>query len=413
MNSFLKNMLTLMTFTVIGQVIIFLTLPLISRIYTPDQFGIYSSLIAVISILGVTTTLRYDIAIALTNDETERNTLYKISSSLNLIISILIALGLSLSNYFINYFTLSEILFITFSVYLIGKLQIFNNLSVSLGYFKPVSLTKLTQSLSQVVIQLVGYFSKNNILFLYLGYIMGKTNGLLYLYRTNKNSIKQQEIDKDEFIRVLKKFKDFPFFSFPSALIGSVSSNIIIIVLVAIYGGFYGGIYGFLTRLISAPLQLLSKSYNSALYKYSQNSSIKSIYKLYLLTSGLILGVFSIGILTYTNIDINIFQIIFGNEWAYINEIFFPFLLMTMAQFSVVPVSEILTVLKKQKLRLYWDILKLFSLSILFIIIIINDYKFDTFIVLYCSLMSVLYLILHSLIIFSLHHKIKVMKQER
>lgn len=413
MNRFIKNMLTLMTFTVIGQLIIFATLPLISRIYSPEQFGLYSSLVAIISILGVTTTLRYDIAIALTNDSSERFALYKLSSYLNLIITILITCSLIIINAFTDYFSLGEILFIGLSIYMIGKLQIFNNLSVSLGYFKQVSLTKLTQSISQVIIQLFGYFSKNNLIFLFLGYIAGKTNGLLYLYRTNKGSLKAEDIKKEDYLRVIKKFKNFPLYSFPSSLIGSASSNIIIIVIVVIYGGFYAGLYGFLTRIISAPLQLISKSYNSSLYKYSQSNSTRSIFKLYILTSSFILLLFIFAIVIYMNLDVNIFSVLFGQEWAYINKIFPPFLLMTMAQFSVVPVSEILTVLNHQRIRLYWDILKILSLTALFTTVIYQNINFDNFIIYYCCLMILLYVILHGLIIYALSKKLEVKVQER
>src|SRR5699024_7717941 len=104
---------------------------------------------------------------------------------------------------------------------------------------------------------------------------------------------------------------------------------------------------------------------------------------------------FIIVIVVYMNIDINIFSVLFGKEWAYINNIFTPFLIMMMVQFSVVPVSEILTVLNKQKIRLYWDILKIVSLISLFLVIIFLNIEFKDFILFYCTLMIILYLILH------------------
>ncbi|WP_432724056.1 oligosaccharide flippase family protein [Staphylococcus equorum] len=72
MKSFFKNVLTMMSGTLAGQIIIIATMPIISRIYTPNQFGEYSNVVAIIGIISVLTTLKYDTGIAVTKNEEDK-----------------------------------------------------------------------------------------------------------------------------------------------------------------------------------------------------------------------------------------------------------------------------------------------------------------------------------------------------
>ncbi|PTK21419.1 oligosaccharide flippase family protein, partial [Staphylococcus saprophyticus] len=120
MNNFFKNVITLMTGTLMGQLLIILTLPVITRLYSPEQFGEYSNMVAIISILGVITTLRYDIAMAITDKREERNNLLYLSLILNLVISIFILIVLSLLSIFFKAFSIVEITYIFISTLVLG-----------------------------------------------------------------------------------------------------------------------------------------------------------------------------------------------------------------------------------------------------------------------------------------------------
>ena len=64
-SEFSKNVLTLMTGTTIAQAIPIAISPILTRIYTPEDFGVFALYLSIVSILVVFTTGQYDLAIML------------------------------------------------------------------------------------------------------------------------------------------------------------------------------------------------------------------------------------------------------------------------------------------------------------------------------------------------------------
>ncbi len=66
---FSKHIITLVTGTGIAQDITFLSAPLLSRFYEPEDFTVFALFSSTASIASVVATTRYELAIPLTKDE--------------------------------------------------------------------------------------------------------------------------------------------------------------------------------------------------------------------------------------------------------------------------------------------------------------------------------------------------------
>ena len=64
-SEFSRNILTLMTGTIIAQAIPIAISPILTRIYRPEDFGLYAIFVAIITILGSVASGRYELAIML------------------------------------------------------------------------------------------------------------------------------------------------------------------------------------------------------------------------------------------------------------------------------------------------------------------------------------------------------------
>jgi O-antigen/teichoic acid export membrane protein len=64
-SEFAKNVLTLMTGTTIAQAIPIAISPILTRIYTPEDFGVFALYMSLASIISVVATGRYELAIML------------------------------------------------------------------------------------------------------------------------------------------------------------------------------------------------------------------------------------------------------------------------------------------------------------------------------------------------------------
>ncbi|OYT14961.1 MAG: hypothetical protein B7C24_15535 [Bacteroidetes bacterium 4572_77] len=64
-SEFRKNFLSLFTGTAAAQAIPFLLEPVISRLFLPQEFGVFELYVAFVTIIGSIATLRYEMAIVL------------------------------------------------------------------------------------------------------------------------------------------------------------------------------------------------------------------------------------------------------------------------------------------------------------------------------------------------------------
>ncbi len=64
-SEFSRNVLTLMTSTTIAQAIPLAISPILTRLYTPSDFGIFALYMSISSIISVVVTGRYELAIML------------------------------------------------------------------------------------------------------------------------------------------------------------------------------------------------------------------------------------------------------------------------------------------------------------------------------------------------------------
>ena len=88
LNEFNRNVVTVMTGTTIAQAIPIAIMPILTRLYTPEEFGIFALYVAIASIFGVIATARYELAIMLPKKDSEAANLFNLSIIITFIISL-------------------------------------------------------------------------------------------------------------------------------------------------------------------------------------------------------------------------------------------------------------------------------------------------------------------------------------
>ena len=89
-SEFSNNVITLMTGSTLSYVIPILVSPILTRIYTPDDFGLYAIFLAIISIIGSIVGGRYELAIMLPGNDDDSASIVIICMIINTFITSLI-----------------------------------------------------------------------------------------------------------------------------------------------------------------------------------------------------------------------------------------------------------------------------------------------------------------------------------
>ena len=332
-NSFVKSVLNVSFFTILAQIVGIIALPIITRFYSPYDFGLYSFFVTIISILGIFATAKYDNAILVADNLKIRKQLILIIFLLSIFIAlsftiILIILNLSgIYSFNIN----SQIEFMI----LIFLSIIFYSNSLSLNYwhnthgrYTLMGSAGLLRSISAAAIKILIVI---HIAFLGFGLIYGfvLSQGLFLLmllfayflsdYRRKESLTKKINsiYSYQELKKVLIKYKDFPKFALPTDFLSTISLQAPILLTGPIFGGATLGYFALARTVLGLPTQVLGGSVRSVFQKeaalqFNKKGSCEEIFKkTFFSMTGIVLIPCIITIL-YAE---PIFVIIFGEEW--------------------------------------------------------------------------------------------------
>lgn len=375
--SFIFNVLTLMTGTSIAQVIPVVISPLLTRVYTPENFGIFALFISITGILSVIVTGRYGLAIMLPEKDEESVNL--------LILSILIACGISLivliivfifNNQITKLLSTREIsrwlYFIPFAILLAGTYKALNCWSIRKKQFKSVSFSKVTQSTTRAATSLSLGLLKFGSDGLIIGSFIGQLMALLILgwqaWKNDKNKIKF--VLKEKIKKVAKKYKNFPKYSTWSALLNTASVQVPILILTPFFGSEVVGFYSLSHRVLTMPISLLGQAVGQTFFqKASENKNNRKrlqyiafeVYK-----KLLYVGCFPILVITFFGKEI--FSFIFGAQWIIAGNYAQILSIWILLVFISSPLSTLFIVLNKLRQGLIVDII-LFSSRVISLLI--------------------------------------------
>ena len=91
-STYARNVITLMTGTAFAQALPIAVSPILTRLYSPAEFGVFAMYLAVASILGVLVTGRYELAILIPKQDRDAIHIAALSAALSVLLSGLLLL---------------------------------------------------------------------------------------------------------------------------------------------------------------------------------------------------------------------------------------------------------------------------------------------------------------------------------
>lgn len=381
-SEFSRNVLTLMTGTTIAQAIPIAISPILTRIYTPADFGVFALFIAIVGMFGTIASGRYEMAIMLPKkDENAINIV-----ALGLIITIFISLALLVFILiFDNYLTMllnnKEIgfwlYFVPISVFFVGFFNVLSYFNNRKKYYKDIANATMLKSIVLAIIQLLIGFLKPGATGLISGQIISNAFANMKLLKNiSKDKKLLSNISKPKMMVLAEKYKDFPKFQAPHAFSNNLSSNMPIYLFSSFFNSMIVGFYSLSIRIVFAPLMIIAgasaKVYNQHISDIRNQKGDSYGFTVRVLKS--LLKKIIIPFLIIVIFAPSVFAFIFGEEWreaGVYTQILSPWLLMV---FMVATVSYIPSLYLKQKQAFMLEVVYVISrLIVLSIGVYLND----------------------------------------
>lgn len=375
-NLFFQNIAIVAGGNVIAKLIGILSTPIITRLYTPDDYGIYTVFMSVIGITGSLATLRYSVSIPIARNEKIADNLLKLCFIITFSLSffwllIIVLFKEQISEYFHtenlqHFLWLIPIIFLGQGVY-----EALNNWAVRNKGFKLITRTKISQSISSSLIKIIFGLLKIAPLGLFLGHIAQETAGVGSIFsrlRKNRPDFFMENSFKD-IKSVAVRYKDFPLVQSWSQILLALGAQLPVLLLGRSYNTQVVGVFGLAMSMISLPMDLIGQSvaqvYYAEISKFGKENTIK-IYNLSisLVKKLFIIGLFPVGILIA--LGPWLFKVVFGPEWlnAGIYSQLLSFMILT--RFISSPIANILNVYEKQKTQLILNVVRVVVVLLVF-----------------------------------------------
>lgn len=266
-SKFLQHVATLASGTAIAQFLGFAFIPILSRTYPQEAFGLLASYSAMMGLISSFATLKYDTALVLPKEDRSAYALLKLSNIIGLILTVFSCLVLFLPIPYFQEFKGLQ-LFIAFGAILSINYNNSALWNIRFKQFKVTTFSKIIQTVAVFAIQMLLY-KFFNLKGLIIGNILGVLISGIYLlvYRRTDWAI-YRSISKSEMKAEALRYIDFPKYFTLSEVILSLSSNLPILMFVRFISLAQIGIYGMAVRIIAQPVSLISQSFRSVMLSY-------------------------------------------------------------------------------------------------------------------------------------------------
>ncbi|WP_180172291.1 oligosaccharide flippase family protein [Acinetobacter sp. YH12023] len=374
---FLKAVSVLVGGTAFAQLIGFLCLPILTRLYTPEDYSVLGVYVAILAILAVISCLRFDIAIPIPENENDGKALLLLSFLSNTIFSIILYVVLFISYPYIQHYKIIDqlsywIWLIPLGVFVSGFYSALQFWATRHKRFKDIAKTRMTQAISGNAASLAGGMFSVGFGGLIVGQLLNFSGGLFKLAVSAKKDL--AVVKSSPLKATFAKYSNFPKYSTFEAL-ANVSAIQLPLILLASY--IIGPAVGYLMlamKVLGVPMGLIGSAF-SQVYLANANQHLER-KTLYSYTKSIIFKIFKITIVPFVVLAVIspfIFGYIFGENWKDVGLYILAMLPWYFMQILSSPVSMSLHIVGKQKKALFLQIIG-FVLRVLGLIVILNTF---------------------------------------
>lgn len=327
---------------------------LLAKYYGSSEYGVFSIYLSIMSIFSVVLSLVQEHLIMLEGNEQDVNNNF---SSAGIISAVLMLLTFLLL--FLPFDIPKNILFLgifTGFIYLVTNNAKF--LLAKKKLFKLVSLLTIVDSLISFLFQVLFVFIK-----IENGLVIGSLIGYIAAFLASLYYSKDYIVKPDfkRYIQNAKKRPELFKYSYPSTLINALGNNIMPILISLYFSDALLGEYSLAVKIMSVPLLLVSSSIATVYYPKAAeiNNKGKSRAELFAYTKKMSLMNFYIILALYvlTNIvGIPILKLFFNKNWEHLGLFAFLMSFGYLTRSLINPISDILTILKRNNLAMIFNI---------------------------------------------------------
>jgi O-antigen/teichoic acid export membrane protein len=358
--SFARGVSQLAVGNCVSQVATLAAMPLLTRLYSAEEFGVLGIFSTALGLFTVVSSLRYEMAITLPKRDSAAFQIMGLCFFCLILSTSLVALcGAGIGQRLLSGVGAGEITayywLLPAGGFLAGLYQLLTCWGVRRKAYGPLARTRVQQGVGSIAVQAALGMMQFGGIGLLLGHVVGQAAGVLGLARnTAADYLKQRTRITIRGMRgAAGRYSEFPRFDSWAVLLNTASAALPVAFFAFLFGPKLVGFYALGFKLLSAPVSLLGKSLSQVLLprageavrEKNLDQLVTTVLRLLTLSS---LTPFFIAAI----IAPRLFGVLFGSGWIEAGEIASYTSLWVAWQFIYSPLSVILLAVEAQRTNL-------------------------------------------------------------
>lgn len=357
----------------IGQILLIVSTPFLTRIYSPEDFGLFAVFGALTSISIAVVALRYDSAIPLEQNDRAARALvagvFLASSCFSIVVSLAILAGGTAFTGLLEVPELMPLLWLLPPCILLwGCGSGLSFWSMRQGTFRLNGVNRIvhhgTQAIGQLGLGLAGLGVAGLVLGYAMGYLARFAHFLTALSRAEIEAFASPSLG--EIGAVLRRYWRHPVFAASAAALQSSSAMLPAVLIAMLYGPAMAGWYALAQRVVALPMRLLGEAASEVFLSELRTVDHVGMIRLFKRTTALFAGIGVAVIVPLVLVAPWLFTIIFGEAWHETGIIIQLLSPLYISRFVVHPILHTLNILHRQDLQLLSSSLTILTLAVSF-----------------------------------------------
>lgn len=273
---FWRSVATVSSGVAIGHIVVLLSMPILSRLFKPEEFGVLAIFASASAVLAIGATARYELPIVIARSNNTAKSLFQLciftaAGLATAILTSLVFFGSSVVSR-LRVPDLEPYLYlIPLYVFLAGAMVSLNQWACRDAKFPLMAAGQTIRMTTMVVVQLLAGFAALGQGGLIFGLVSGHAVAVLIIFAMLQPRIKSAAPSRwrqwRRHIAVARSYARFPKFGLPQELINSVSQHLPNFILAAFFGPAIAGSYWIAARVLQVPATLLGNAVRQVFLK--------------------------------------------------------------------------------------------------------------------------------------------------
>ena len=387
------------SYTVLNQFILVVSYPLITRLYSPAEFGDFGSVQTIAIILWSFVTLKMDLLLIVEKNKKEQKILRQYGYNtifVNSVVCIVLAkciciLGVLVNNSFLFLLSgglLGAALTALYQFCLADKLS---DAKYKKYYFYKIVFTILL-ILSQFIFAYLPTTKESGLV---SAWIFAQLVWIFCFCKKNFSIILHKDA-LSNYIASIKKYNSKIKHVLLSHLLGNGSNYLPILIIPALFEKDDQGVYFLFYRVVVLPVDLICNTLSQTIItqkSYLKEENVKTIKKTIIryVKYVALIGVFVIA--TLLKFEKKIVEYLFGNQWNVEIQLLTFITLTGLFKLGSGPFSQFLNLNKNYKTQFNWELFRFNLCIIVFVISFLYKINFEVTIIMYLQINSIMYII--------------------